>query len=553
MENERNELPQTDEWLEDVLGTLNSDPELSPVEEPVAAPEGQPSEPSQTDDWLDEILGTAATQSELGPDEDAVAAAGLIHPDDLELEMILAEHRQEEQMSIPLPDEPVSEGETTVIPQVPGETEAPAQTQELGETQYFDTSDMVYSDEPQEEEEEEPEGEEEEEPVRKGRPRRKKGYGLLGIPHILATFVWLAIILAIGLSMGRILWLCCADLMAFGKEPVEAVITISSGDTMETIANKLGDKGLIRYPMLFKTFAEITGKDERISTGTFTLHSKLDYNAMINNMTYYGAARQEVDIMFPEGYNCSQIFALLEKNNVCSVAELEAYAANGELPEYWFLEGVERGDRYCLEGYLFPDTYTFYTNDDPGRVLEKFLDAFDARFTDLMRERLVEINERFAQMLANEGYSQEYIDANPITIREVVIIASLIEKESANADENYTIASVIYNRLSDSSQPPYLNIDAAVLYGLNGNIDPITGESKPLTQADLEFDTPYNTYLHTGLTPTAIANPGQEALNAALVPEDTTYLYYALNPETGTHKFFTNYNDFLRFLETVEY
>ena len=518
--------------------------------------ENEHKELPQDQDWLDEILSDPVDSSELGPDEEAVSLAGLIHPDDLELELIIAEHRPEdedEQLVIPIPEnDPVLLDDTMSIPQVPATHYN--EPQNLDETQFFMPPEPEeVTAEPTETEEIAPMAEEKEQTQRKGRPKRKKGYGLLGIPHILATLVWLAIIVAVGITLGRTLWLCCADLMAFDKEPVQVSITITDQDTIETISNKLGTLGLIRYPKLFKTFAELTGKDERISTGTFTLSSKLDYNAMINNMTTYGAARQEVDIMFPEGYNCAQVFALLEEKGVCTVAELEEYAANGELSYYWFLEGVERGDRYCLEGYLFPDTYTFYTDDDPGRVLEKFLSAFDARFTDLMRDRLVEINAKFADMLAKEGYSQDYIESHPITIREVVIIASLIEKEAADPVEGYTVSSVIYNRLSDSSQPPYLNIDAAVLYGLNGNIDPETGESMPLTQADLEFDTPYNTYLHAGLTPGPIANPGQESLNAALVPDETNYLYYALNPETGTHKFFSNYNDFLRFLETVEY
>ena len=184
-------------------------------------------------------------------------------------------------------------------------------------------------------------------------------------------------------------------------------------------------------------------------------------------------------------------------------------------------------------------------------MLEKFLDAFDNRFTDIMRERLVTIGEDFAKWLAEEGYGQDYIDAHPMTIREVVIIASLIEKESAGGEESYDISSVIFNRLTDTSQPPYLNIDAALVYGLNGNIDPETGESKPLTYADLELDNPYNTYLYAGLTPGPISNPGQESLNAAVSPNDTNYYYYALDPSTGAHKFFKTYNEHLAFLDSL--
>ena len=124
---------------------------------------------------------------------------------------------------------------------------------------------------------------------------------------------------------------------------------------------------------------------------------------MINAMGYNAPAREEVEVMFPEGSNCAQIFKILEENNVCTVEELEQWAAEGELDEYWFLEGVERGDRYCLEGYLAPDTYEFYTNDDPQRVLHKFLNEFDDRFTDLMKEDLEILQESFANALAANG------------------------------------------------------------------------------------------------------------------------------------------------------
>lgn len=538
--------------------------------------DNKPMNPRESDEWFDELLGKKPPEKELGPDESAIYAAGLIHPDDMELEQILAEHRQQEleaeisanvesvmedQDILPgfeqMPDDgfiPEQEVPTEVLIQ-PDEEVQESVSNEV--TQFFvpptGYSEDTPAGQPDAEVPEEADDLAEEEPPQpKGRPKWKKGYGLFGLPQLAATFIWLAIIVAVGISLGRTLWLCCADLMAFGKEDMEAVITITDEDTIDTVSQKLADMGLIRYPGLFKQFAELTDKVDRISEGTFTLNSRLDYNAMINGMSVYASAREEVDIMFPEGYTCADIFELLEEKNVCTVAELEEYAANGELDEYWFLEGVERGDKYCLEGYLFPDTYTFYTNDEPRRVIEKFLDCFDVRFTDIMKERLDAINLLHAERLADEGYGQDYIDEHPITVREAVIIASLIEKESSGEEENYLVSSVIYNRLVDSSQPPYLNIDAALIYGLGGKTDPETGESIPLTSEDLATDNPYNTYLHAGLTPGAICNPGQECLNAALVPEDTDYLYYALDPEAGTHKFFETYSAHQNFLESLD-
>lgn len=513
----------------------------------------------QDEGSFDDVLGAPLTRDEIEADESAVSAAGLIHPNDMELEMIIAEHRPQDGNLAPEnvgTEEPLTDEaympEADVEMLLAANLGASDEPEETGEEEPVDEVQAGISDEVSEFlMVENGEMEDPHLPVRKGRPKRKNRYGLLGLPHLAATVIWLALILVIGVSLGRTLWLCCSDLMAFGKEPAQANVTITDSDTIETIAQKLAEKKLIRYPGLFQTFAELTGKEDNISVGTFHLNSRLDYNAMINGMTAYSSDREEVTVMLREGLTCAQIFQVLEENGVCTVAELEEYAANGELEEYWFLEGVERGDKYCLEGYLFPDTYNFYTNDEPGRVIGKFLDAFDDRFTDIMRERLVTIGENFASWLAAEGYGQDYIDAHPITIREVVIIASMIEKESTGGEESYDISSVIYNRLTDSSQPPYLNIDATIIYALGGNIDPETGKTKELTYDDLELDSPYNTYKYVGLTPGPICNPSQESLNAAVAPKDTDYYYYALNPETGEHEFFKTYNQHLAFLDSL--
>ncbi len=390
---------------------------------------------------------------------------------------------------------------------------------------------------------EEPEQPGEEIAMRKGRPKRKKGYGLLGIPHILATVVWLAIIVAVGVSLGRVAWVCAVDVLAFGREEQEVVVSIEDTDTLDDIALKLQEKGLIRYPELFKLYAGLTSAREDISSGSFTLNTIYDYNALVNSMTYYSSSREIVEVMIPEGYSCAQMFALLEEKGVCSAADLEDYAANGELDEYWFLEDVERGDKYCLEGYLFPDTYEFYAGDDAERVLEKLLDVFDYRFSEDMIAAIDALNETLAAKYRANGYGDDYIAEHKMTVREVVIVASLIEKETAGNDESFTISSVIYNRLTNQANYPYLNIDAALLYAL--------GHKEALTNEDLQVDSPYNTYTHAGLIPGPITNPGLNSLKAALLPEDTGYYFYALNPETGSHHFTKNYAEHQAFLDSL--
>ena len=442
-----------------------------------------------------------------------------------------------------------SAGDTPDLPQPQAQT-PPA---EFRDDEFRDTFgegevlERIFSDQPVEEpeqtekgpsQEEAPEEETEEETMEKGRPKRRSGSGLLGLPHLAATVVWLLIIVAVGAAIGRMVWLCAADVLAFGREAKTVTITIEEGDTLDDVAQKLKDAELISYPGLFKLYANISDAMDKIKPGTYVLNDQsgdaaeemvvYDYMALVSAMSPYSSGLTVVeDLRIPEGYTCAQIFKLLEENGVCTAAELEEYAASGELDEYWFLEGVERGDKYCLEGYLFPNTYDFYENDDPERVLEKMLDAFDASFTDVMKQKLQTLQEE-------KGY----------TIREVVIIASMIEKESASDLESYTVSSVIYNRLADPSEYPYLNIDATIVYALGGKAD--------LTEEDLKVDSPYNTYTNKGLPPGPISSPSQNSLAAALGPEDTDYYYYAFDPSTGAHHFSRTYEEHMAFLATLK-
>lgn len=488
---------------------------------------------------FENVLQDPELSPELGPDEMAVHTAGLTHPDDLELERILAEDwdsvpdHQEEAMT---PEEALNqflygeEDDASAGDAVQEETEIQEQpeSQETVAEEEFEESDF---------EEDTPA---DTTPLPKGRPKMKKGYGLLGIPHLIATVIWLAITLAIGVSLGRVLWVCCADMMAFGKPQVTAYITVTEDDDIEAVSQKLADAGLVRYSGLFQKFAEITKKSERINAGVYELGSHLDYNAMLNNMIYSSDSREIVEITFPEGYTCAQTFRLLEEKGVCSAAELEEWAVNGELSEYWFLENIERGSKYCLEGYLYPDTYEFYTNSEPQIVLEKFLDAFDMRFTDIMKEDLQVMQSRYANLLAAEGYSGDYIAQHPLTLHQVITVASVVERETANDAESYDIASVFYNRVTD---PDILTMgsDATVFYAIGDYYR----EQKELTQADLDSDSPYNTRKAQGIPPGPICNPGAYSLYAALDPNDTDYHYFIYDAANSQHLFSTTYQEHL--------
>lgn len=546
--------------IDDVLAEVEASIEATLAEE--AAPESSAeAEAPLTQEaiWEDQPVDIPAVYEEIGPDELIIAAAGLTHPEDLEFEKIMEETLQEataeeateeaaaEEEDFSLPEEFFLPAEKT-----PGDKEVPeeeAYYTEVDETGLLllqqQAEQMAQAAQEEEEAEVQPEEEEqisEELPPRKRRPKNTGTYGFFGIPHMITTVIWLALILFIGAGLGKMIWNVAADMLAFGRPNQTVTITITSGDDLDSIAQKLHDTGLIEYPGIFKFYGKLANAENKVKPGTYELNTVYDYMALVKNMA--GTAdRVDTKVVIPEGYTCRQIFRLLEKSGVCTVEAMEEAVMNADLSKYWFLEGIDQSDPYCLEGYLFPDTYRFYLDHDPDGVLEKLLNTFDKRFSEAMVEKLDVLNENLAAMMRSHGLSESYIEKNLFTIKEVVIVASMIEKETSGDEESYYISSVIYNRLTNPGEYPYLNIDAALVY--------ITGSS-PITLEDLKLDTPYNTYLYKGLIPGPISNPGLASLNAALSPENTEYYYYALDPSTGSHKFFKTYKAHQNFLESLK-
>lgn len=503
--------PMEPDWDIDAPGT---------EEEPLPESEEQaPAEPAE--EFVMDPEDTALFDT-LGDTQQFTHAGEPEQDDSLSLDAILADFSGES-------DEEPEAGDTF--------TQEPAVDEKfLGTDEEKQEFDDMFAAQPQDEEP--PPKKHTPRTVRKGRPKRKKGDGLLGIPHLLVTLVWLAIIVAIGTSLGKLLWVGAADVLAFGRVSKPVTVTIVDTDDLDLIAAKLEQAGLVKYPELFKLYAKMTGSDEEIVTGTFELNTNLDYHALTNALSPSSSNRTVTTVLIPEGYNCRQIFELLAQNNVCSVSALEAYAAEGQFADFWFLENLERGDKYCLEGFLFPDTYEFYVNSTPREALGKMLTGFNNRFSDEMKAQIATLNGRLTDMMQAKGCSETYIAEHQFTVRELVIVASMIEEETAGSGESATIASVIYNRLTCKNEyERYLNIDASIYYALAGNIDPETGKSKPLTSEDLKIDSPFNTYTNAGLTPTPISNPGLASLQAALDPADSQYYYYVLNPETNLHDF----------------
>ena len=477
------------------------------------------------DEWMNEILErlnlpAEGPKEEIGPDEAAVSSAGLTHPDDLELERIVQEtiaaNWGDEFGKDAKNQEP--EAHSTVFFDPRQSIEATPTSIPVNSTEPEDIDRPEISDEP-------------DDFIEDIRPKKKTD---VGIAHLIATAIWVCIIVIAGVAIGRTAWICAADLLALGKEAREVTITIEDDDEIPDVAQKLKEAGMIRYPQLFEMFTALTGKGKSILTGPITFEGTkvYDYNELVNAMSFRGSSYDTVDVMIPEGYSCAQIFALLEKNGVCKASELEDYAANGELNDYWFLEGVERGHKYCLEGFLFPDTYEFYLKDEPRRVLEKLLNTFDYRFTDRMMDKLTALNKKTKLNL---------------TIQEVVIMASIVEKEKANNLEGYSISSVFYNRLRKAAQYPFLNSDATILYATD-----YRNKGELITDEQINAS-PYNTYTQKGLPPTPIANPGLSSLDAALDPLDTAYYYFIFDRSAGYHRFSKTLEDHERLRRELGY
>ena len=336
-----------------------------------------------------------------------------------------------------------------------------------------------------------------------------------------ASFALLYVIFVIGISalLACIGWVAANDVLALNKPEKTATITIREEDSFGDVVSMLEENGLIEYQSLFKLFAAFTGGRDKIVAGTFTLNTDMDYRALLSGMSVNSSTKAEITITIPEGYTVTQIFQLLEDNNVATVEELTQAAAEHDYA-FSFLQGIPLGDAERLEGFLYPDTYQFNTPHNAVYAINKMLVNFDEKYTDDLRQKVTD-----------SGYS----------IREILTIASLVERETDGTDRG-TIASVIYNRLNNPSAGTmgYLQIDATLAF-LNGGKVP--------TEADKAIDSPYNTYLYKGLPPAPIANPGLDSIKAALEPEKTNYFYYALGDD-NTHSFFRTLDEQQRFLRT---
>ena len=350
---------------------------------------------------------------------------------------------------------------------------------------------------------------------KKKKLKRRNSAVLVGF----STVIYIAMIAALSLIFAKFAWMCADDVLALTKPDQTVTVTIPKDATLEEINSALYEAELIKYPWLFDIYGSYAHVEDRVNPGTYELNMLYDYHAIVNALSS-SAARTTVQVTLIEGYSCTQIFQLLEDAQVCTVEELNNAAANADFADYWFITELPKGQANRLEGYLYPDTYEFYTYEDPEVVLSKILDNFEYRMDDSI----------MAQVQAS-GY----------TLHEILTVASIIEEEAASEGERADIASVIYNRLA-STDLRCLQMDSSVFYAAE-----LMG-----TEFDTELDNPYNTYRYEGLPAGPIDNPGMACIEAALNPTNTNYYYFAYGTDGVSH-FYNDFETFSQFLASDMY
>ncbi|CAN5188088.1 endolytic transglycosylase MltG [soil metagenome] len=317
----------------------------------------------------------------------------------------------------------------------------------------------------------------------------------------------LAVILLIGVLYGAYRLVGAA--FGGGEEAAEQPVTVvvEQGDTLGSVAEKLDEAGVISSSSIFELEARVGGSATEIKPGEYQFEPGQSgeeiLDALSSGVTY--------EVAIPEGLTLEQTAQKVAEQTGVPAEEFEAAAGETDY-EYAFLDDstIE-----TTEGFLFPKKYEFQNDASAEQIVDR-----------LLQQYLVETqNLDFAA-------TEERLN---LTEYEILTTASLIEKEAASPEEQPIIASVTYNRIR--ARMP-LQIDATIHYAL--------GEPKErLSLDDLEVDSPYNTYKNTGLPPGPIASPSRGAIQAALEPSDTEYLYYVLKPGGGEHFFTDDYDEFL--------
>lgn len=296
------------------------------------------------------------------------------------------------------------------------------------------------------------------------------------------------------------------------QDAIEQIILIEPGTSLRLIVEQLHTASVISDKTLFMMFVRFSRNQKSIKAGEYKFTTSMRPTDVLT-MLQDGKIMVH-PITIPEGYTAVQIAELLETAGIATREQFLALAFDKQVAA----ELQVKAD--TLEGYLFPSTY--YTNR--GTTAKEMLRKMAHQFWQVMSPEL-----------------QAEIERKGFTVHEIVTLASIIEKEAHAPEEREIISAVYHNRLKLKMK---LDSDPSVIYGIkdfDGN----------LTRADLQTDTPYNTYMNRGLPPGPIANPGEKSLLAAMRPTDVKYLFFVARND-GTHEFSVTYRDHLKAVSTYQ-
>lgn len=303
------------------------------------------------------------------------------------------------------------------------------------------------------------------------------------------------------------------------------IVTIKEGWEYEEVFEALKDAGLIKQPFVTNIFCKFRHYDEvqkynketgqyetvriKYEPGTYYLDSNSGIEVMLEEiMVRNNYSKDTVRLTFPEGWSIAQVFEKIDKYKVCDAEKLYA---NLEIigEQYSFISDIQNVEgRYLkAEGYLFPDTYDFFIDENAGSVIKKLFNNFEAKWVDEYNTRLKEL-----------GMSMD----------DIMNIAAMIQREAKDGSQMKDISSVIHNRLKESATYPNLEMNSTRDYV--SSLKPYNLFSDAYYSIYLDK---YNTYSIIGLPPGPICNPGKAAIEAALYPSDTNYYFFCHDTSTG--------------------
>ena len=297
------------------------------------------------------------------------------------------------------------------------------------------------------------------------------------------------------------------DVLAIDKQGGSVSVEIPEGSDFDDVFNILESNNLIRQKNLCYLLLKIRDYDTmEYQPGIYLLDKDAGVEINIETiMVKKSGTKGTVRLTFPEGWSVAQIFEKLEKYEVCTADKLYA---NLDLvgKQYGFIKEIkDDSNRYLkYEGYLFPDTYDFFIDENPASVLKKLFNNFDNKWTAEYDARAKELG---------------------LTIDEVMNIAAMIQREAKDTSQMYTISSIVHNRLAAPSTYPTLE--------MNSTKDYISSLESYNLFSDFYYElylSSYNTYSSQGLPPGPICNPGASAIKAALYPADTDYYFFMHSP-----------------------